>query len=79
MDNVLTNNKPNAILIITQSYNPSGASSGTYNPSPVGVYYSSASAPAFPNKWCVFNQGASSSTAPAMPANASFNILVLNQ
>jgi len=79
IDNVLTNNKPNAILIITQIYNPNGTSSGTYNPSPVGVYYSAASASVFPNKWCVFNQGTNGSTPPAMPANASFNVLVFNQ
>ena len=69
MDNVLTNNKPNAILIVTQNY---GASE-IYNKSPIGVFYNP---PAFPNKWCIFNQGPS---PVSMPTNASFNVLVFNQ
>ena len=69
MDNVLTNNKPNAILIVTQNF---GASE-IYNKSPIGVFYGP---PAFPNKWCIFNQGP---TPAPMPTNASFNVLVFNQ
>ena len=69
MDNVLTNSKPNAILLVTQNF---GASE-IYNKSPIGVFYNPA---AFPNKWCIFNQGPS---PLSMPTNASFNVLVFNQ
>ena len=68
VDNVLTNSKPNAILIIT----PNFGASEIYNNSPIGVFYSPT---AFPNKWCIFNQN----TSLAMPINASFNVLVFNQ
>ena len=69
MDNPLTNNRSNAILIITQNF----GSSGVYNNRPVGVFYSTGAA--FTNKWCIFNQD---TTAP-IPLNASFNVLVFQQ
>lgn len=40
---------------------------GVYNPHPVGVYYSAA-------KWRIFNEDIA-----AMPLNAEFNVLVINQ
>ena len=43
IDNVFTNNNPNAKLIVTQHW------TGTYNPHTVGVYYIS-------GKWRIFNQ-----------------------
>lgn len=42
IDHVMTNNKPNEVVFITQRY-------GKYNTSPVGVWYSS-------GKWTVFNE-----------------------
>jgi hypothetical protein len=77
-DNVLTNNKPNAIVIVTQNFNPNGtaAALGVYNNSPIGVYYGSDSSNTLSfNKWCIFNQN----TALGIPVNASFNVLVINQ
>lgn len=73
IDNVLTNGKPNAILIITQNY----GAGFQYNNSPVGVYYKSSGA--LSNQWCIFNQTPSGGTALAMPVNATFNVLVFNQ
>ncbi len=71
IDNVLTNAKPNAIVIITQNF----GSSSVYNNSPVGVFYNIGSM--FSNQWCIFNQVGS--TTPVMPVNATFNVLVFNQ
>jgi hypothetical protein len=67
IDHPLTNNKPSAILIITQNF----GSSGVYNKEAVGVYYRPSS-----NNWCIFNQAPS---AAAMPIGATFNVLVFNQ
>jgi hypothetical protein len=72
IDNVLTNNKPNAILIITQNF----GSSGVYNNASVGVNYLGA-AGAFPNRWCIFNQ--IGGITVTIPVNATFNVLVFNQ
>ena len=65
IDNALTNNNPDALLFITQNWNPGGGS-GTYNDHPVGVWYNDAL-----EKWAVFNEDAAS-----MPAGADFNVLV---
>lgn len=63
VDHPLLNGNPNAIVLVTQNYNPGGVG-GTYNSHPIGVYYSS-------GKWRIFNQDAVN-----MPTNASFNVLV---
>ena len=68
IDNVLTNGKPNAIVIITQNW----GAGFTFNNSSVGVYYKTTGA--LSNQWCIFNQGMN-----AMPINATFNVLVFNQ
>jgi hypothetical protein len=60
LDNPLTNNNPDAIILVTQNYSPSGV----YNPHPVGVYYSG-------GRWRIFNQDIT-----AIPANAAFNVYV---
>ena len=63
IDYPLTNNKPNAILLVTPNWNPGGVG-GTYNNHPIGVYYTG-------GKWTIFNQDFA-----AMPPNAAFNVIV---
>jgi len=65
IDHPLTNENPNAIVLVTQNWNPGGVG-GTYNDHSIGVWYSSAA-----KKWAVFNQDFA-----AMPENAAFNVLV---
>ena len=64
IDNPHTNNNPDAIVLVTQNWNPSGAS-GTYNDHPIGVWYFTSA-----QKWAIFNQDEVN-----MPVNASFNVL----
>ncbi len=60
IDNALTNNKPGALLIVTQYW------AGVYNPHAVGVFYNTASA-----KWQIVNEDAVS-----VPTGARFNVRV---
>jgi hypothetical protein len=66
IDHPLTNNNPNAIVLVTQNWNPGGGS-GKYNKQPIGVWYSSSA-----QKWSIFNQDNTSS----MPIGADFNVLI---
>ncbi|MCJ7738003.1 MAG: hypothetical protein MUQ10_11955 [Anaerolineae bacterium] len=61
----LTNNNPDAIVFITQNWNPGGGD-GTYNNRAIGVWYSSSA-----QKWAVFNENLA-----AMPSGAAFNVLI---
>lgn len=63
IDNPLTNNKPNAVIIITSNW----GNAGPYNNNAVGLWYSN-------GRWVIFNQNFS-----PMPANAKFNILVIDR
>ena len=63
IDYPLTNNKPNAILLVTPNWNP-GNVGGTYNDHPIGVYYTG-------GKWRIFNQDLVN-----MPSDAAFNVIV---
>jgi hypothetical protein len=65
LDNRLINNNPNAILSVTQSWNPEGEG-GTYNDHPVGVWYDAGA-----EQWAIFNQDRA-----AMPEGAAFNVVV---
>jgi hypothetical protein len=65
LDNPLTNGYPNAILYITQNWNP-GGSAGTYNNHPIGVWYDPER-----QRWAIFNQDRES-----MPDGAAFNVAV---
>jgi hypothetical protein len=65
IDNAQCNGDPNAILIVTQNWNPNGGV-GVYNAHEVGIYYDG------DNRWKIFNQDSA-----AMPANAGFNVLVI--
>jgi Short C-terminal domain len=65
IDNPLTNGNPDAVLIVTQNWNPGGRG-GTYNDHSVGVWYDSGR-----KKWAIFNQD-----RKAMTEDAAFNVAV---
>lgn len=65
IDNPLTNNKPDAFLIVTQYWRTDNGE--VYNPQPIGVWFTRE------GKWSVFNQN---KDVP-MPIGAAFNVLVL--
>lgn len=65
LDNPLTNGDPDAVLIVTQNWNP-GGTGGTYNDHPVGVWYDSSR-----KRWAIFNQD-----RDAMTEDAAFNVAV---
>lgn len=67
IDHPLTNGNPNAIVFITQNWNPGGVG-GAYNDHPIGVGYSTVA-----GKWAIFNQDLA-----AMPTGAAFNVLIPN-
>ncbi len=69
IDHPMTNGDPDAAILVTQNWNPDGEEPGTYNDSPVGVWYFASE-----GKWAVFNQNVSD-----MPIGAGFNIQVLSQ
>jgi hypothetical protein len=65
LDNPLTNGEPDAVLSVTQNWNPGGGR-GVYNDHPIDAVYD-----AKLEKWAVFNRDG----AP-MPRGAAFNIAV---
>jgi hypothetical protein len=65
IDNPLTNDNPNALLFVTQNWNP-GGTGGMYNDRPIGVWYDIGV-----QKWAIFNEDFGS-----MPTGAAFNVLV---
>ena len=67
IDHPLTNDNPNAIVLVTQNWNPGGVGD-TYNNQPIGVWYNS-----IHGKWAIFNQDNTSS----MPVGADFNVIVI--
>jgi hypothetical protein len=66
LDDPPTEGNPNAVLVVTQNWNP-GGSSGKYNDHPIGVWYNNNR-----SKWAIFNQDRA-----AMPVGADFNVAVL--
>jgi hypothetical protein len=68
LDHPLLNGNPDAVVYVTQNWNPSG-SGGTYNDHPVGVWYNENR-----EMWAVFNQDRA-----GMPRDASFNVAVLKE
>jgi hypothetical protein len=66
INNIATNGRPSALLIVTPNWNPGGVG-GTFDNHPIGVWYSG-------GKWRIFNQDLAS-----MPVNAAFNVYVLNK
>jgi hypothetical protein len=75
IDHPMTNGNRDAILSVTQYWNPDG-SSGVYNRQPIGVWYIDAkqhpSLEKDANKWAIFNQD----TDQNMPIGAAFNVFV---
>ena len=65
LDNRLINRNPDAILSVTQNWNPEDGD-GTYNDHSVGVWYDASS-----ERRAIFNQDRA-----AMPEGAAFNVLV---
>ena len=63
IDHPLTNNNPNAVLLVTQNFSAAGGSA--FNDHRLGVWYNGSA-------WSIFNQDSA-----AMPVHASFNITVL--
>jgi hypothetical protein len=74
IDHPLTNSDPDAMLLVTQNWNPGGGT-GVYNPNRIGVYYNDSGTPEY-QRWKIINSIASGS--PAMPVGAAFNVLVLD-
>jgi hypothetical protein len=66
LDSETINDNPEAILYVTQSWNPDGGD-GIYNDHPVGVWYDEGA-----GRWAIFNQD-----REAMPEGAAFNVAVL--
>ena len=66
LDNPVTNGNPNAVLYVTQNWNPGGGT-GTYNEHPVGVWYDDGR-----QKWAIFNQD-----RETMRDGSAFNVTVL--
>jgi len=65
IDDPRANGHPDALLSVTQNWNP-GGDGGTYNAHPIGVWYD-----AVAEKWAIANED----RAP-MPEGASFNVVV---
>jgi hypothetical protein len=66
IENRFTNANPEAILFVTQNWNP-GGNGDTYNDHPIGVWYDSSR-----QRWAIFNQD-----REAMPDGAAFNVLIV--
>jgi hypothetical protein len=63
IDNPLTNGKPNALLFVTQNWEPNDV----YNAHEVGVFYVTGMA-----KWAIFNEDLA-----AIPEGSTYNVLVI--
>jgi len=73
LDHPELNNRPDALPIVTQHWDPDHDGFGTYNPSAIGVWYDS-----LVSRWKIFNQVVIGSPTPAIPLNAAFNVLIPN-
>lgn len=63
LDHPLLNGNPDAVLIVTQNFNPSGLGN-VYNDRAIGVYY-------FNGLWHLYNEN-----QEVLPNNASFNVYI---
>jgi hypothetical protein len=68
LDSEVVNDNPDAILYVTQRWNPDGGD-GTYNDHSIGVWYDEGA-----GRWAIFNQD-----REAMPEDAAFNVFVLKE
>jgi len=64
--NPLSNNNPNAIVLVTPNWNPGDDGADVYDNHNIGVYYNGSG-------WAIFNQDGAT-----MPTNAAFNVEVLS-
>jgi hypothetical protein len=73
IDSPYTNSKPDAIVIVTQNWNPGGVG-GTYDEHPIGVWYHN-------GKWSIYNQDKNpdAKQKKPMPIGAAFNVLVVDR
>jgi hypothetical protein len=67
INNPYCNGDPNAILIVTHSYNPGGVSPSSSQTHPFGVFYNTTLA-----KWQIFNEDFT-----AFTANTAFNVMIV--
>ena len=65
IDHPLTNDNPDAVVLVTQNYNPGGVG-GTYNAHPIVTGYDDAA-----RKWAILN-----ADHAAVPVGAAFNVMV---
>jgi hypothetical protein len=68
IDHPLANDDPDAIVFVTQNFNPGGGL-GVLNDQPIGVYYDST----LSDRWGIFNQD----RFAGMPTGAAFNVMVM--
>ncbi len=68
IDHPLANNNPNAVVFVTQNFNPGGGF-GVLNDQPIGVFYDSIST----NRWGICNQD----REVDMPIGAAFSVMVM--
>jgi hypothetical protein len=73
LDHPELNNRPNALPIVTQHWDPEHDGTGIYNNASIGVWYDGTV-----SRWKVFNQLPSGGSAPPMPPGAAFNVLIPN-
>lgn len=73
LDHPELNNRPSALPIVTQRFDPDGDGFGTYNANSIGVWYDSSV-----SRFKIFNQVAVFPLLPAMPVSAAFNVLIPN-
>jgi hypothetical protein len=66
LNNINTNNKPNALLFVTPNLTPFGVPYPS-DPHPVGVWYNTSL-----KEWAIFNEDKA-----LMPLNAAFNVMVV--
>jgi hypothetical protein len=65
IDSRLTNGQPDAVLWVTQNWNPGGGS-GVYNDHPVGIIYDTTL-----DQWAIYNRDGAK-----LPRGAAFNVAV---
>jgi hypothetical protein len=73
LNDPLLNNRPDAIPIVTQRWDPENDGSGIYNNSAIGVWYNTSS-----NRWTVFNQAPVGGLPLSIGASAAFNVMIPN-
>jgi hypothetical protein len=67
MDHPLANDSPEAMVFVTQNFNPGGGL-GVLNDQPIGVYYNTGK-----DRWAIFNQDQTAN----MPTGAAFSVMVM--